>query len=578
MEADTGYLDWPLLADLFSASYPGIQTKQDGLVIDIDRSRLQKRIKDYFDPSISNSDLVAIYPGSLDGSDACDATSTRAFLVRRGFLPDYIVKILCKPFDVRWIYWEPETALLGRKSPDLFRNLFKGNVFLEARRRESITIWSRGTCSSLLCDNFGNGFSNFFPLYLRANPATEVFPNASAPALAFLRGLSADYEDLFYHVVAVMHAPNYASENAGALRLDWPRLPLPATRDALLSSAALGRQVAALLDTETPVDGVTAGKPRPELKPVGVVTRVGGGSLNTATELDVTARWGVAGKGGVCMPGKGKAMERAYTAEERAALRDGAASGLDESTALACWGETTLDIYLNDAAYWRNVPARVWSYTLGGYQVVKKWLSYREKALLGRGLTLAEVTEVTHMVRRIAALLLLHSALDDNHRAVKADLYPWPQAAAPSAPWRSATIAARWPGLLALAPALYTPYLCDSTIDLALRGEQDERWSQGARPMQKLDVWHVVWVVVLVVGVLLLGLTLVIALYHRENSTFANFASIWGLFVGLIGFIVTIYMLFETQRVSRKRSGRSRRRLLRPSRQYRGPQARRRRR
>jgi hypothetical protein len=70
--------------------------------------------------------------------------------------------------------------------------------------------------------------------------------------------------------------------------------------------------------------------------------------------------------------------------------------------------------------------------------------------------------------------------------------------------------------------------------------------------MQKLDVWHLVWILVLVSGVLLLGVTLVIALYHRESSTFANVASIWGLFVGLIGFIVTIYTLFETQRVSRK--------------------------
>src|SRR5205809_601562 len=70
--------------------------------------------------------------------------------------------------------------------------------------------------------------------------------------------------------------------------------------------------------------------------------------------------------------------------------------------------------------------------------------------------------------------------------------------------------------------------------------------------MQKVDVWHVVWLLVLMVGVLLLGLTLVIALYHRESSTFANVASIWGLFVGLIGFIVTIYTLFETQRVARK--------------------------
>ena len=33
----------------------------------------------------------------------------------------------------------------------------------------------------------------------------------------------------------------------------------------------------------------------------------------------------------------------------------------------------------------------MWDYTIGGYQVVKKWLSYREKPLLGRSLTPDEV-------------------------------------------------------------------------------------------------------------------------------------------------------------------------------------------
>ncbi len=60
-------------------------------------------------------------------------------------------------------------------------------------------------------------------------------------------------------------------------------------------------------------------------------------------------------------------------------------------------------MYLNDVAFWRCVPARVWTYTLGGYQVMKKWLSYRERNLLGRALTLAELTEVMHMSRRMAA-------------------------------------------------------------------------------------------------------------------------------------------------------------------------------
>jgi hypothetical protein len=106
--------------------------------------------------------------------------------------------------------------------------------------------------------------------------------------------------------------------------------------------------------------------------------------------------------------------------------------------------------------------------------------------------------------------------------------------------------------LLALAGTVYTQHPCDTTIDLVFRGKPDENWSQGARPMQKLDVWHVVWIFVVAISVVSLVGTLVFALFNREDSAFANFASIWGLFVGLIGFTVTIYTLFETQRTSRK--------------------------
>ena len=65
----------------------------------------------------------------------------------------------------------------------------------------------------------------------------------------------------------------------------------------------------------------------------------------------------------------------------------------------------------------RGVPAAVWGYTLGGYPVLKKWLSYREAALLGRPLRIDEVEEFRNSARRIAALLALGDALDANYRA-----------------------------------------------------------------------------------------------------------------------------------------------------------------
>jgi hypothetical protein len=192
-----------------------------------------------------------------------------------------------------------------------------------------------------------------------------------------------------------------------------------------------------LLDTETPFD-VAAGLSRhpesgdvksplheppvgtPALQKIAVVSRVGGGALrekdegDLKSELAVTAGWGHAGKGGITMPGKGRTAERDYTAEERRTMGGAAATVL---------GERTLDVYLNGAAYWANVPARVWDYTIGGYQVIKKWLSYREEKLLGRALTKDEVRYVQDMARRIAAILLLEPALDENYRRVKEHIY-----------------------------------------------------------------------------------------------------------------------------------------------------------
>jgi hypothetical protein len=217
-------------------------------------------------------------------------------------------------------------------------------------------------------------------------------------------------------------------ENAVGIRYDWPRIPLPATRDALLASAELGRTVAALLDVEEPVDAVSSGAIRHELRPLGVLAAVSGGQLDPAAgDLAVTAGWGHAGKGGVTMPGRGRTVERSYSGAELAAFHEGLADlGLSYEQFMVCLGGTCYDVYANDVAYWRCVPARVWTYTIGGYQVMKKWLSYRERALLGRDLKPDEARYVTEMTRRITALLLLGPALDASYELVKADTYAWP--------------------------------------------------------------------------------------------------------------------------------------------------------
>ena len=120
------------------------------------------------------------------------------------------------------------------------------------------------------------------------------------------------------------------------------------------------------------------------------------------------------------MPGKGRIVARPYDKAELDAIADAAkARGLSPEQALALLGPDTRDVYLNDKAYWSNVPANVWEYFIGGYQVIKKWLSYREQELLGRALSADEAREVMNMTRRLAAIVLMQPALDENYRKIK---------------------------------------------------------------------------------------------------------------------------------------------------------------
>ena len=77
-----------------------------------------------------------------------------------------------------------------------------------------------------------------------------------------------------------------------------------------------------------------------------------------------------------------------------------------------------IDVYLNEDVCWKNIPQATWEMTIGGYQVLKKWLSYREKALLGRSLTLIEARTFTETARRLTALTALYPSLDENYRGV----------------------------------------------------------------------------------------------------------------------------------------------------------------
>ena len=410
--ASEGWADSPALPDLFPQSFPGVKTSRDSFLIDIDRDRLDARIAAYFDKDTSHEEIAHRYPHVMKASARFDARAVRSALIARGQRPaDSIVRHAYRPFDNRWLYWEEETKLLDEKRADYKPHVFEGNLWLGANKREIHDVFSHGTSTHHLGNwKLGNWGIHFFPLWLRVmseqgTPTDMRRANLSPQAERHLGALGLTVEDLFHHVLATLHDPDYREANAGALRMGWPRIPCPGwpdgggreeSRAALVASAARGRELAALLDVDAPVAGVTSGTLRPELASIATPATVEDDNM-AGDDYALTAGWGHFGSGEAVMPGQGRLVERPYRAAERESPGE----------VTAALGESTFDVYLNGRAYWRNVPAAVWEYKLGGYQVLKKWLSYRERKVLGRDMKPEEVAHFRDTARRIAAILLL---------------------------------------------------------------------------------------------------------------------------------------------------------------------------
>ena len=400
-----GWFDWPALTDLFPASFPGVKTSRDGFLVDTDLDRLKARIGDYFDPGLRHEEIARRYPAAMKATARFDASKVRDALLARGG-PDEggFVRHAYRPFDDRWLYWEADTKLLDEKRADYRPHVFKGNLWLGANKNETQADFSHGSAIHHLGNwKYGYWGAHFFPLWIQDHDEDgDRRPNLSGAARRYLDRLGLGVEDLFHHVLATLHDPAYREANAGALRMVWPRIPLPGWPEggdadaagALARSAGRGRELAALLDSDTPVPGVTQGPLRPESVAIAVPATTDGRNM-AGDDFALTAGWGHVGAGGAVMPGQGRIVERSYTPEERAALGD----------ALPALGETTFDVHLNDRAFWRNVPAAVWRYKFGGYQVLKKWLSYRERRILRRPLTLEEIQHFADAARRIAEIL-----------------------------------------------------------------------------------------------------------------------------------------------------------------------------
>ena len=402
-----GYADWPAVDTLARLSpLPGLLEKRGGGLIGFDRAELGGRMRTYLDPAASFEDVKPSNPALAEDRARYAAKSTRQRVVREeGYNEQKLLRFCFFAFDMRWAYVTSVRPLWNEPRPQLLHALPDAKGFLAIRSQQVADPEGfPGLWTNCLADDHAL-HKDAFLVPVVSNLSGDPRPNLSEAAVEYLAfiGIAADDNGaamLWHHALATLYTPAFLSENAGDLRQGWPHIPLPGNAELLSSSAALGAALAALLDADTPIPGVTQGAVRPELRTVAVpTTRTG-----ETRDLNLSAGWGSRSAKGVTSPGRGTAEFRDYGPKEAAAAAQAATLGAQ-----------TVDVALNRSTFWSGVPEAVWECRIGGYQVLKKWLSYREVATLNRPLTAAEVGHFQSSARRIAAILMMGPDLDTVH-------------------------------------------------------------------------------------------------------------------------------------------------------------------
>ena len=379
-EHSKDYFHWPDLLDLFQQDFSGVQTKRDNFLVDIDIKQLQKRIHEFFDATNTDIDLQEIYPDALKDLNKRSASKARKFFIARGISPENFLEYQYKPFDNRVLYWEGDHGYIGTPSQSFVNSVrsIKDNWYLEFRKKDNKLNFSRFLVTQKLADNMGSGFSNYLPLKtIDENGSTQSNVNRKL----FVHSGTLTDEQLFQYIVAVLHSSNYCSANKSVLTTSTPRIPNDLDFNLMSELSDYGKDICCYYSHQTKHKNI-----------VNLMRLIAIPNTAGVTDFSVHDDWGRKSRGAV-FPGKG--LKPTTTCDINV---------IDPMTG-GPLSVSTCSLAINEKLKLENVPVEVLEFEISGYKVIKKWLSYRSKKVIGRDLIIDEISELKEICVRLYLII-----------------------------------------------------------------------------------------------------------------------------------------------------------------------------
>jgi type I restriction-modification system DNA methylase subunit len=359
------YEQWPRVTDIFPVNVLGFQTHRDHFAVAFDQGQIERRLEDMLDRSLSDENLRGRY-GLVD-TDGWTVSKARQQLRQYGSKWHSLVQPCSyRPFDTRWCCYD-EVAM-DRPRRELVQHVVgRTNLCLLSSRQQAQAgyrhCWVANLpAESCVISSVTKEQNYVFPLYLYdadAKQATVAFGELSALGLARspnlsravvercvqLYGSDSSPESILSYIYAVLHSPLYAARYAEFLKADFPRIPFTKNRDTFVKLADLGQQ---LIDLH----------------------------LMRSPDLDnPVSRF--------CGKGDSAVTKVEYDADRGR-------------------------VSVNPTQYFDGVTPDLWSYQVGGHQVLAKWLKDRK----GRFLTSADTIHYSRIVTALAKTEVLQAQID----------------------------------------------------------------------------------------------------------------------------------------------------------------------
>ncbi|MDX9972774.1 MAG: type ISP restriction/modification enzyme, partial [FCB group bacterium] len=365
------------VGDIFIVWQNGIKTDRDELFFDFDKQTLNKRMRQFYSEDCDDK-FKAQY--RIQASSSFDIEVRRR---QTGFGLENIKRCLYRPFDLRWLYYDPE--LTSRPAEKVMRHMLTGkNLALITTRQTAETFGV--LCSSLLAAHksvAAYDINTVFPLYLYDDAPQDKAKKGAGVTMFMAFEPSAGYstrranfcprfiqditqrldlkwvpldrgnlkktvgpEDIFHYAYAVFHSPAYRTRYAEFLKIDFPRLPPTGDLKLFRDLAAKGAELIALHLLESP-----------KLE-------------------DFLTDWPIKG---------------------------------DNIIENVRYTEDDHRVWINKTQYFGGVPKAVWEFHIGGYQVCQKWIKDRK----GHKLTYDDTQHYQKIVVALSETIRLMQDIDE---------------------------------------------------------------------------------------------------------------------------------------------------------------------